>query len=420
MAYRADARSAGVQLIDPGQKRQRVQRHPKHTFYLQQKPFLIQPFMIAPVLPGETLDNMLCQVRAVTNPVKNPIIGWWFEMYWFYVKHRDMDDREAFTNFMIDPAVTLTALKETDDTVSQYFNPGVASQLNWLEKAYKVIVETYFRGQSEAWNNIQIDGLSVASIVGNSWADSFVNDDAFQTAIEPTVDTSGATVGITAIETAMRQWELLRLNNLTDLTYDDYLRTYGVSIPKEDPNVPELIRYVRDWQYPSNTIDPTSGAPTSAVSWALQERADKKRFFKEPGFIIGLSICRPKVYLSGQKSYAATMLDDVYTWLPAVLSDDPETSLKQFTAGANGGILPGNTDDYWVDVADLFLHGDQFVNVDPTTAGINSLALPTAAGVWRYPSNQAMLDTLTVSANAVINVDGVCSLNIASRLRDQS
>lgn len=419
MTIRARARSAGVDLVQSLGAQRRTRRHPKHPFYLHMVPFVLQPFMIAPVLPGETLENLTCQVRAVTDPVKNPVIGWWFEMYWFYVKHRDLDDRETFTNFMIDPDVTLTSLKETDDTPAQYFNPSTGTALNWVEKCLKNVTECYFRGQSETWNNITIGGNPVASVMGNSWLDSFINDDAYQTSIEPTIDTSGAAVGVSAVISAMERWRLLQLNNLTDMTYEDYLATYGVDTKQEEAHIPELLRYVRDWQYPSNTIDPTSGAARSAVSWALTERADKKRFFKEPGFVFGVAVCRAKTYRSTQLYPAASVLDDVYAWLPAVLADDPNTSLKQFTAGVTGP-LPGVTDDYWVDVADLFHYGDQFLNVDPTTAGINALALPTAGGVWRYPTNQAMIDNLTVSANAVVKVDGVVDLNIATRLYDRS
>lgn len=393
-------------------------RSPQHNFFLKQIPFTIQPFMIAPVLPGETLKNLLIQSRVVTDPILNSVTGWWLEYYFFYVKHRDLDDRDTFADMMIDPGTTLTSLKETDDTVSQYFNPGTASQMNWVEKCLKTVTEWYFRAESEAWNNITINSLPVASVVGNSWLDSFINDDSFQTSIEPTIDTSGASVGISVIEQAMRSWEQLRLDNMTDMSYEDYLRTYGVNIQKEIPHKPELLRYIREWQYPSNTINPSTGAPTSAVSWAIAERADKDRFFTEPGFIFGVTCIRPKIYYGNQKSPGVTMLDDAYSWLPAVLADDPQTSLKQFTAGANGGILPNNTDDYWVDTKDLFLFGDQFINIDPTTAGINSLVLPTAGGVWKYPTNQAMLDNLFVSANATCRVDGVVSLKIAGRLEN--
>lgn len=393
----------------------RTFRRPKHSFYLHQIPFTLQPFVIAPVIPGDTLESALIQYRCVTDPVKNPVIGWWHEMYLFYVKLRDLDDRETYSNMMIDPGTNLSGLTETDDTVSQYFGPVANSEMNWVEKCLKRVTEDYFRGISETWNNITIGGLPVVSIVGNSFLDSFINDDAYQTAIEPTVDTSGASIGITVIEAAMRNWQQLRLDNMTDWTFEQYCAAYGINMPMDEvPHRPELLRFTRNWQYPSNTIDPTSGAPVSAVSWAGQERVDKARFFKEPGFIFGCSVIRAKVYFGNQSSSASTILSDAMSWLPPNMLRDPEASLREFTAGT--GPLKANTDDYWLDVKDLFLHGDQFLNVSPATAGINAIALPTAGGEHRYPTNQAMLDTLTVSANAVAKCDGIVSFNIKSRL----
>lgn len=406
-----------VQIVNAPRNR-RTARRPQHTFYLRQVPFTIQPFMIAPVLPGETLENLSFQARVVTMPVLNPIIGWFCEYYFFYVKLTDLDDREAFMDLMINPDNTsVAALKETDDTASQYFNPGANSSLNYTEKCLKRVTEDFFRTTDENWNNVTINGLPVASVVGSSVLDSFINDDAFQTSIEPTVDTSQPSIGITVIEAAMRRWELLKLDNMTDLSYEDYLRSYGVNIA-EAAHRPELIRFVRDWQYPSNTVDPSTGAPSSAVSWALRERADKNRYFKEPGFIFGVTVIRLKIYFGNQSEPVSNYLDDVYTWLPAVLNEDANTSLKQFTAGQ--GPFKSNTDDYWLDMKDLFMHGDQFMNVAPTTTNINALALPTAGGVWKYPTNQAMLDTLFVSANAYASVDGIVSLNIKGNLKDTS
>jgi hypothetical protein len=67
---------------------------------------------IAPVLPGETMKNLLLQARVVSDPIKNPLIGWWCEFYFFYVKHRDLDDRDVFTEMMVNPATTTSSLNE--------------------------------------------------------------------------------------------------------------------------------------------------------------------------------------------------------------------------------------------------------------------------------------------------------------------
>jgi len=91
------------------------------------------------------------------------------------------------------------------------------------------------------------------------------------------------------------------MQNLTEQTYEEYLTTYGVKMPQVELHKPELIRYVRDWKYPTNTFDPTDGSAASAVVWSIAERADKRRFFTEPGFYLRVLGCAAKVYRSAQK-----------------------------------------------------------------------------------------------------------------------
>ena len=194
-----------------------------------------------------------------------------------------------------------------------------------------------------------------------------------------------STITASEVQRALMQWEFLRANNLTEMTYEDYLRSYGVRVQEEVTNVPELIRYTREWSYPTNTINPTDGTPTSAVSWAVSERADKDRFFKEPGFIVGLSLIRPKVYLSEQRCAAIGLLSDAYAWLPAIMRDDPSTSIRQIAAGA-GSIWPDQSAAFWVDIRDLFLYGDQFVNFSLSATDAGFVALPSAKDrELRYP-----------------------------------
>lgn len=63
----------------------RVTRSPKHTFHLKHKPFQIQPFSLAPVLAGESLTHAALQSRAVSDVVKNRLIGAWMGYSFFYV-----------------------------------------------------------------------------------------------------------------------------------------------------------------------------------------------------------------------------------------------------------------------------------------------------------------------------------------------
>ena len=62
-------------MLRPVGQVSRKSRRPSHPFQLRHMPWQIQPFLIAPVLPGETLKNILLQSRAVTKPIKNGIVG---------------------------------------------------------------------------------------------------------------------------------------------------------------------------------------------------------------------------------------------------------------------------------------------------------------------------------------------------------
>lgn len=85
-------RSAPVGLAPAYQRSDRRARRPQHTFNIRWRPFQIQPFVLAPVLPGETLKNALIQAQIWSDPLgvamKNS--GWWLECFLFYVKHRDL------------------------------------------------------------------------------------------------------------------------------------------------------------------------------------------------------------------------------------------------------------------------------------------------------------------------------------------
>ena len=96
--------------------------------------------------------------------------------------------------------------------------------------------------------------------------------------------------------------------------------------------------------------------------------------------------------------------------------------MKRFAAGAYP--LPSNTDDYWIDVQDLLLHGDQFLNYSLATTGTNLVALPGVTDPDLssvYPS-ATHADTLFAAASPAntLATDGVVDLHIATRLKDQT
>lgn len=413
----------------------RIPRRPQHPFNLVHRVFEITPFFIAPVLPGETMKNLLLQSRTITDPVADPLCGWWNEYYFFYVKLTDLDDRVALQDMMIDPSrnmsdIDATAAKQFHflNTVTQ--NTGV--QIDYVGKCLKRVVEEYFRNENEQWD-IDLDtgaggtDLPVCqAILRQDLIDSYLNDaDFVQHDVNLDIN-ADATITAQEAVTAMAQWEALRAGNLTDMTYEDYLRSYGVRKPLAEQNhVPELIRYVKEWTYPASTVLPVaSAAPTvnTQLVWSITERADKDRYFAEPGFLFGVTVCRPKVYLGNQDTTATAFLTNAFMWLPKITTGSRELSMKKFdgtatTLGAADGPFNNIEDDYWLDMKDLFLYGEHFDNTGGNTS--SQVALPDTGGRRRYP--KAADETALFATTAKeIKQDGVVTLNILGSQYDQT
>lgn len=409
----------------------RSMRRPVHRWNVRSQPWQIQPICIAPVIPGETLKNAVLQARVVTDPVKNRLIGWWTEHYFYYVPFRAMAARDELTNMVIDPEWTPAAIDSNTAVPKHYFYGR--NSIDFVKQCLDAVVAFDFRKPDET-GTFEIDGLPITTINNENWTNSLIADSEVQEWDVVVADgpDAGTDLNASEVDIAMRQYEMLRDAGLVEMTYQDYLKTYGIKgravAEPEEEFTPELLRYSRQWQYPSNTVDGT-GAVSSAVSWSIAERIDKDRMFREPGFIFGVAVSRPKVYLGRQVGAAVSMLDTIQSWLPKVLDNDPYTSLKRFADG-EGPMLTAFADTapalsdatptqaYWADVRDLFMHGDQFV----LNTNAYTVDLPQKDGNLQF-ATAAEYDKLFVEQTGTaqhIEQDGLLSLVIAGSQRDYS
>lgn len=401
-------------------QRGRRSRRPVHTFQIRCKPYKIQPFLLAPVLPGETLTRLLLQSRVVSDPIKHPLIGWWLEYYFFYVRHRDLESPDDFVNMVLQPGYDLSARKTADD-VSTY-HEGSTAALNWAKLCRDRVVEEYFREEGETYSTAAalIDSEPIASIGMETGLQSVINDaDYVSDDVSLAIGGDSAITGREIAET-LHDWQTERHADMADATYGEWLSAYGVrNVEPEGPGRPELLRYCKEWTYPTNTIDPTNGTPRSAVSWAITERADKRRFFREPGFVFGVTVTRPKIYLSKQTGHLASLMDFAEAWMPWSATVDPTGSTMRKVA-ATSGPLSANTDAYWVDTRDLLLYGDQFVNFALSATDAGLVALPTAALQRRYVAQTDIDGLFVTSGTDKIKHDGVVSLSVNTSVYDRT
>lgn len=400
----------------------RVNRNPVHRWNVRAQPYQIQPICIAPVIPGETLKSAVWQGRTVTDPLKNRLMGWWHEYYWYYVPFRALDIREELEQMVVDPEWTPDNIDSNVAVANHYFYGR--NSIDFVKHCLDAVVRYDFRKPDYPLTHT-IDGLPIASINVENFTNSALAESLIEE-FDVDVDVDGdGTITASEVNIAMQQYEMLRNNGLIEMTYEDYLKTYGIrgrAVQEPDEQwTPELLRYSRDWQYPSNTPD-AAGNVSTVVSWSTAERIDKDRFFREPGFVFGVMISRPKIYLGRQLGAAVSMLDTIRSWLPKIMTDDPFTSLKSFANGqgplTEGFKIGSNpVEGYVIDVRDLFLYGDQFVK----NPGALSVALPAQDGNLQYPTsavyNSIFVDQ-TAGGKQHIETDGLIALTIAGSQRD--
>lgn len=410
-----------IAMVQTLAKSGRKARTPTHKFRVRSKPFVLQPVCIAPVLPGETLTSLLWQARAQTEQLRDNLLGWHAEYYWFYVKLSQLDTPENWiapgTGMLMNPEFDPSGLANTA-LLSTYHED--TSSINYVKRCRDVVVREYFRDHGE-------DETTAAGLVDTTeplvhverpgWMDSIALTSAL-VAASPDLPDDAANATIRELERLSQQWEMLNVMGITDMTYDDFLATFGIGTPNVNNKKPEIIRWAKYWQLPSSAVD-GSGASSSVVSWKLEGRADKDRLFREHGFICGYVTYRPKSYVSNQGSAGVTMLNTAFAWAPRMFDTQfAGVTIRDFADGA-GPLGAGVTEGYTVDTKDLFLYGDQFSNYD-LMAGVEPSAYGFAGiPTGRYASS-SNIDGLFVTANTtnLVHCDGVARLTIKSALRD--
>lgn len=395
----------------------RVTRSPQHQFRINQVPFAITPFMIAPVLAGETLNFMLLQTRSVSEALKSPLLGMWMEYYFFYVKHRDIiAHSQALQNMVMDINAPFTgATIAAHDAVSY----GALGGQDWVRLCLDRVVQVYFRDEDEPVSSFMVGSYPACKIQQESWmqtmfkpGDVTFDDIDIDAPVDtvPTPDT--ASVKASELDKLKAQYEMLLANDLVEMTYEEWLMTYGVSFPEVEVNEPELLRYVRDWKLPGNMMA-ADAAPRYAISWQMAERADKRRRFTEPGFIFGVSVVRPKAYFKNQVGNALGFYNDAFAWLPAILGDDATVGLAQHATGA--GPCPVLS-TYGYDRRDLYIYGDQYANVNLATE-VGFVTLPTNT-TRKYPALTDAQSYFATAGKEFVATDGIVRLSILGHQRD--
>lgn len=393
-----------VQKLSQGARRRT--RSPEYDFHLRHRAYVIQPFLYAPVRPGETLKSVMWQSRAVTDPVNNPLMGWHLEYYLFYVQLQDavpVGQEDVWLKPLWDPATPFTTSWGAEPVRLENGDNGGASNPDITYKMYTRIIEEYFREEGEVWNTAHKMSGALALARRNRkdvWESSGAQ---YGTAVDVSINAADG-LSVQEIMDAMQDYAMLMDTSMGAVTtFEDYLASQGQGKFSDVKRAyrPELIRVMKEWSLPVNTVNPADGVPSTAVSWAISGRADKDRYFKEPGYIVGLTLARPKT-LKAHNSSMANQFRTYEDWLPVQAMHNPQSGLV---------------------TRDLFEYGYQFVNFDAALATYKAGNI-TWAGVDGTVSNagvypvESSINSIIWKSSAANNCrqDGKLMLNVLTDL----
>lgn len=236
----------------------RQSRYPRYTWNITFRAHQLQPMMIAPVAAGDSVKHIKFEQRVLTAPIINQITGWWCEVYYFYCRFSDLDEAEAVKAMAVTPGYDLDGLP-SDARSQKAWTYHNGTQPDWLYMCMKPIIRHYFRSEGGEWNDHLIDGVPAAGVIGRSWMDAcFDYGDLTPPASPDTYD---------------GRWEIyeqLRKQKLVTMDFPEYLASQGVAVPDQlmqplaEKRKPELLRFTRQFAYPTNTVNPDGTGVVSA------------------------------------------------------------------------------------------------------------------------------------------------------------
>lgn len=428
----ASPRVLSPQVMVPASRQQaRRGRYPSNPFNLIYRPFEIQPCMLHPVLPGESLKSALWQCQTWTDPLisNSKNTGWTLEGFLFYVPWECLPGWDAATDGigkdmrdMMVSAESLAAHQDANGNTWTYCPPG---GVDYVLEALKRTVECYFRDEGEAWDKQLSSGsVPMAKLKGRGSRDvldKLTLASAYADRRQDLDFDGDATATVDDMLLAMLEAGAKAQGDFLDMDYADWVRAAGgrvrqgaIDPDRDSYHEPELLAEFREFTYPTNTVEPSTGVPAVAAGWRTVKQLKKAFRFPTWGWILGLMVARPKVYYKNQEGLFAAMMQTRDAWFPPNLDGrqyEPHLLIDDLV----GPLAATATEDYYVDLRDLLNYGEQFINYTPAAASAPVATLPEADGDRHYPTAADAMAVFSDTTNGRIRSDGVISLQIAGQ-----
>ena len=403
-----------IQVVTPGQGRQRMMRRPNFPIIGTMKPFGLYPIWAHPVLPGETVSKINTRFRCVSQPVKHPLAGGWFEMWYCYVKFTDID--ADLGQMFISDTYSSSGFTATADSERYFVKNG---NIDWIRLATERIHDRLFMDEGETARTI--DGVRKIRLDNKSWMQNMIFKPA---------DEAVGTTDTFDMNQQMNSWMMMQQMSMSELDYESYLKQFGVQSVNVGEGVPEVLWYARKFVLPKNAVEPSTGSPASAFVWYEDVVLDKDKRFNEPGFLIALTAFRPKMY---QKHISRSLIGDLWgfsDFYPVYTLDDPTASVKEIQANTSDVFhadhrTDAGTKDLLYDHKDLLMHGETFINDHspatydvPFSAGMSANDADDIYAMRGLYADDTSIDALFSGTDKHLYYEGLASASIKGHLSD--
>lgn len=337
---------ADIRIEKQGALTARGVRSPSYDYANLSIPYMtLNPVMIAPVLPGDTVKALSFMANIHTDAaLAGGLVGAWFESWHFYCRIGDLPDAADYRAALVGAGA---------------FPSAAMIRLSCMEAIYK----GHFMDEEEDYGTITGDAWFL-KYPGSGWWQSAADQAAMDSIPGGSDEWEG-------------QWHIyqqMRRSRLTTATFEEYLAMQGIAVPPQlrhehDPEmkVPELLRYSREFAYPQFAGVDGEGNRIFQLRWFINDRLDRARFCAEPGFLVSCIAVRPKVYQQPQATFdALDLMRAPEAWAPTALDTDPHVTLDTIPGAVFGDTVGGAA--AWVDRRDLLLYGDALVGDAPPPA----------------------------------------------------
>lgn len=406
-----------IKLVQAGMTKSRVNRRPNFPMLGTVRPFGLYPMMVHPVLPGETLQSFNAKLRLLSQPIKNPFVGCWAEFWLVYVKLTDLD--AALSEMFISEDVSAVPYQRGTQSDRLF---TAAGQVDWVGMCLQKFHEDYMLDQGETARTL--GDVPLMRRKSMDWMQNLVfTPDGVDTDALPS-DPDAQLTG----------FDMMNMMGMSELTYEQYLTSYGVSSARIPNGNCEILRYAPSWTLPTNHVEPTTGAPSSAYSWSVDMKADKPKMFAEPGFVMMVGAVRPKVY---DRRKVASLVGNLWgfaDWFPVYNLTDPAGGIREISSDDlvwDAAIKASDpVQSMLYDHRDLLSHGETFVNDQsanvtyPTPEGPAPAALdgsedgPELRGEYLSSAEIDALFTGTTVASRTFYYEGMANAVISGHIKD--